>query len=80
MCWMTETYFSECGHWGIARVETLCAAGEESGMLGGCWNNTMVGTARIHEFCTACRYRAKIGKIGVMMTHLALPATKASAA
>lgn len=78
MCWMTETYFSKCGHWGIPRAETPCPAGNESGLLGGCWNNTVVGTARIQELCKACRYRASIGKIGVMVTHLRLASTKAS--
>ena len=75
MCWMTETYFSKCCHWGRPRAETPCAAGEISGWLGGCWNNTIIGTTRIEALCNACRYRASIGKIGVAMTHLTLRPT-----
>lgn len=70
MCWMTETYFAACGHWGAPKVETPCAAGAGSGLRGGCWNNTVVGAARLAGWCPACRYRAAIGKVGVMITVL----------
>jgi hypothetical protein len=60
MCWMTDTYYAKCAHWGVPQVETLCAAGELCGLKSGCSNNTVFGTNCIQDLCSVCKYQASV--------------------
>jgi hypothetical protein len=60
MCFMADSYYEECKHWGILQVESPCAGAIAGGLKSGCWNKTTVGTNRIDGLCPACNYRASV--------------------
>jgi hypothetical protein len=60
MCFMTDSYYPECQHWGSARVESPCEAARIAKQRSGCCNKTTVGSTRITGRCPACHYRASL--------------------
>ncbi|KAI9055868.1 hypothetical protein LZ554_000806 [Drepanopeziza brunnea f. sp. 'monogermtubi'] len=55
MCWMTETWYVSCNHWGSKRLETRCARGLSMESASGCWENTVNGVSRIEgALCERC--------------------------
>ncbi|KAJ5054172.1 uncharacterized protein L3040_000454 [Drepanopeziza brunnea f. sp. 'multigermtubi'] len=55
MCWMTETWYVSCNHWGSKKVETRCARGISMESASGCWENTVNGVSRIEgALCERC--------------------------
>src|SRR4051812_47911958 len=69
MCWMTETYFRQCRHWGSPILETLCA----KGLLGSCGTNTLNGPNYKTGLCAKCRYLQKVQLPRVNITHQLTP-------
>lgn len=62
MCWLTETYHTPCGHFGLRTVETPCARGSDPSLnlKNGCWDSIVNGCTRVDTLCTACSYRGSV--------------------
>ncbi|CZT45091.1 uncharacterized protein RSE6_05370 [Rhynchosporium secalis] len=60
MCWLTESWYKSCSHWGPRQLSTACARGEASASLSGCWENTVLGVKNHDGLCPSCRFRADL--------------------
>lgn len=68
MCFLAETIFQECRHFGRREATTVCARAEAMGMKSGCSFSMVTSTRQVPGFCAACRYRKSVGQEGQSFT------------
>jgi hypothetical protein len=72
MCWFREQYFRQCGHWGIANLESYCERGKVT--ITGCGDKWIEGPSEsLDGLCPTCKYQRGVKLLGVEITHISHP-------